>query len=215
MRKPQVYLSIDCDYWRTHESPESCLRFFNRVWGVALDKSLPIYTVLYHHHLLPHINASDCNVLVNIDYHSDLADIPTGHTIEFSEGTWGNFVDWRREGTFIWRYPVLDCVDTSLGCHDGYCHDQQNPFDDPQVARWRAAKKRLGLYGIAWDHIEAIGVCLSPNWIGRTNVIAEPLQKLRIGRWLREYDRAANKGDEPRNRMPKFVRPKAEWLTIA
>jgi len=196
----KAYLSIDLDYWRRQETPLSCAGFFRRVWSLGL----PIYVAMYHHHLLPHINGNDCDVLINVDYHSDLADLEKGRVVEFNEGTWGNFIDWRYKGTFIWRYPLPECLHTGVG----YCHEEQNPFVDPRVARWERTKERLGLYGIPWQNIAAVGVCLSPDWIGRVDVLAEPLTKLRVNHWLTDHYRKTNCGRDPRRRQPKFVRVK-------
>jgi hypothetical protein len=38
--------------------------------------------------------------------------------------------------------------------------------------------------GIPWESIKAVGVCLSPDWIGRTSVIREPIDRLGMQDWL-------------------------------
>ena len=194
----KVYLSIDLDYWRRQRAPNTCTAFFQEVWKLGL----PIYVAMYHHHLLPHINAQDCDTLVNVDYHSDLVDLDPGRILDFQEGTWGNFVDWRHRGTFIWRYPFPECLHIGAG----YCHDTRNPFEDPTAARWQRTQKRRGLYGVPLQRVKAVGVCLSPNWLGRTDVLTEPLTQLRIGRWLADVYRADERGREPHSRQPKIVR---------
>jgi len=191
-----VYLSIDLDYWQKHRNPKACTAFFQKVWKLGL----PVYVVMDHHHLLPHVNASDCDTLVNVDYHSDLADVRPGYVLDFGEGTWTNFVDWRWGGTLIWHYPDARC----LSCA-GYCHDQRNPFADPAATRWSTARKRAGLGDIPWQHIKALGVSVSPNWLGRTSTLVEPLTKLRVGHWLTDFYRKAER-NQPCRRQPKTVR---------
>jgi len=194
-RNPKkIYLSIDLDYWRYHTTPESCTSFFQQVWQLKL----PVHVAAYHHHLLPHVNSFDCNTLINVDYHSDLCDLPAGRTIDFTEGTWINFVDWRFWGTFTWRFPTTRC----LNGRGGYCHVDRNPFEDASAARWDKVQKRVGLWGIPWHRVKAVGVSVSPNWIGSAQVLMEPLSRLRITRWLKDYARQ----DESMRRRPKTVR---------
>ncbi len=195
-----VYLSVDLDYWRRQRDPKSCTAFFQEVWKLGL----PICVAMYHHHLLPHMNGQDCDTLVNVDYHSDIVDPDPGRALDFTEGSWANFVDWRYSSRFIWRYPLPEC----LGVGRGYCHEKRNPFDKPGIAGWNYAQKRLGLYGIPWRHIKAVGVCLSPDWLGHTDALVEPLNKLRLTRWLTDFYRADERGRKPRRRMPKFMRVK-------
>lgn len=196
----KVYLSIDLDYWQRQHDAQFCTVFFQKVWKLGL----PICVALYHHHLLPHINGCDCDTLINVDYHSDLADLDSCRALDFQEGTWGNFVDWRYGGTFIWRYPLPGCVST----RDGYCHTYRNPFEAPEVAHWNRVQKRCGLLGIPWNRVKAVGVSLSPHWIGHPNTLVEPLDRLHINHWLDDHYRQTDRGHAPRRRQPKFMRVK-------
>jgi hypothetical protein len=142
--------------------------------------------------------------LVNVDYHSDLVDLHPNTALNFQEGTWVNFVDWRFDGTFIWRYPLSECLSRGAG----YCHEHRNPFNEPNVARWDCIRKRLGLWGIPWKHVKAVGVSLSPDWTGASDALVEPVNRLRISHWIDDYYRQTNRGRAPRRRQPKFVRVK-------
>jgi hypothetical protein len=128
-----------------------------------------------------------------------LTDLPRDQALVFNEGTWANFVDWRRFGTFVWRYPSPECLERGVG----YVHDQENPFLNPQAAHWQMTRKRIGLWGIPWASVKAVGVCLSPDWVGGAKIIAEPLAKLRIRRWLQDVERG-----QTLHHRPKFVRVK-------
>jgi len=101
----KTYLSIDLDYWNGLRK-RSIDAFFKHVFRLGL----PIWVAPFHDQLLPHINQHDCNCLVNVDYHSDISDYEP--RLRLTEGTWANFVKWKRKGTFIWRYPQPKC----LGC---------------------------------------------------------------------------------------------------
>ncbi len=182
----KTYLSIDLDYFH-RSTKESCTRFFQKVWQLKL----PIYVAMYHHHLLPHINASGCERLINIDHHSDLVDL-NNQVLNFGEGTWANFVDWRYGGVFIWQYPYTGGIS---------CHSNHDPFRE-SVSGWTQTRKRQGLI-IPWHAIKAVGVCLSPNYIGDIATLKEPITKLRIEKW-------ANGGSifDRKVYQPKVVRVK-------
>jgi hypothetical protein len=171
-----VFLSIDLDYW-AHGRKHQCDVFFKKVYALGL----PIHAAYEHDHLLDVINSSQCTTLINVDFHSDLCDTPAEgwELSDLNEGTWGNFVSWRERGTFIWRYPSSLCLKPG----NGYCHNDVNPFEKP-ASGWREARKRQGVAGIPWDSIKAVGVCLSPDWIGRTSVIREPIDRLGMQDWL-------------------------------
>ncbi len=186
----KTYLSIDLDYWH-RSTKHACTRFFQKVWQLKL----PIYVAMYHHHLLPHINANEADQLLNIDHHSDLVNLD-GSVLDFNEGTWGNFVDWRLSGLFHWRYPQTGGQD---------CHVGDDPFTKSsfRVCRWGQTKKQAGVRNIPWKSIVAVGVCLSPDYIGKRIIIAEPITKLRIEKW-------ANGGSvfDRKVYQPKVVRVK-------
>jgi len=171
----KVYLSIDLDFW-AHSQRQHCNAFFEKVFALRL----PIFAVCEHHHLLPTM-AGCFDVLYNVDWHSDLCDPPEEGWIksQLNEGTWGNYVPWRKQGTFIWRYPRPCCLHIGTG----YCHSDVNPFEKP-VSGWKHTQKHQGTAGIPWDDIKAVGVCLSPAWIGREAIIHEPIVRLGMQDWL-------------------------------
>jgi len=197
-----TYLSIDLDYWRFHYASVGCTRFFQRVWRLGL----PIYVTIHHHYLIPHIDESGCERIVNVDWHSDLAESPNPISDRLNEGVWGNYVSWRKEGWFDWRYPSEQC--TESGPRRGYCHDEINPFFDPSVAEWHKATKRLGLSGLPWGEINAVGVCLSPAWIGGRGVLHEPITRLGLQTLLRRQDWDHLVDSNPIGLISKLVRVK-------
>jgi hypothetical protein len=193
----KAYLSIDLDYWsHSRNARRSCTDFFKRVW----ELKLPIYVAMFHHHLLPHINASGCDTCINVDYHSDLADLHADRVLNFNEGTWGNFVDWRLDGTFIWRFPLERCLHSSTG----FCHQFLDPFLT-QVSGWKVTERTLRLARMPWSNIKAIGVSVSPDWLGDLKALSEPLTRLQIRHWPRGYWKE-EVWSETTSRMPKFVR---------
>ena len=168
----RVYLSIDLDYWCLKGSPDA---FFRRVFKLGL----PIFVAPFHDQLLHYIDGSDCDTLINVDYHADLIDMPNCWDIErLTEGTWGNFIAWKETGRFIWRYP------SEVHRTAGYCHGNSNPFTDPTCCGWHSTRMREGLTAIPWKKIEAVGVCLSTAWLKRAP-ITPVVDRLGIKRWTR------------------------------
>ncbi len=149
----KTYLSIDIDYWNGL-SIQSILRFFENL----LALSCPLLLVNDHHSLLHDMNQSDCDTLINVDYHSDVSDQPD----TLNCGTWGNFVNWQHRGTFVWRYPSKECV--RYGGWGGYCHEKHNPFEEP-ITQWAKIRKQQGICHLPWSTIHRIGVAWSLDWL--------------------------------------------------
>lgn len=160
------YLSIDLDYFNDRD--RSLSLFFSKV----IKLRLPIYIACFHDQLLEHINSSGCNVLYNIDYHSDLSDGDD----DLNEGNWVNFVDWRSEGKYYWHRPNQQVK------RNNYCHFYTNPFDSKTPAGWLIAKQRVGL-NINWKSIKAVGCCLSPDWTQKRDTLTTLMYKLRMPLW--------------------------------
>lgn len=186
-KNQKIYLSIDLDYWSYHKDPNKSSKLFLKEIA-KLNK--PIFVVNSHERLIPHIDESKCNCLINIDYHSDLTDgfkknkylvtDANNKEIPFTEGTWGNFVCWQNKGTFVWVYPSYkDCVKKEYGlCHCG----NNDPFVTKQT-NWKQTKRYAFAKNIVSDpkimkHIEAIGICTSYNWLQPLQFEADYLPQL-------------------------------------
>jgi hypothetical protein len=182
MKSLNVYLSIDLDYWRHAHERWYVLDFFRKVQARVKTAKLPVTVAFYHHHLVDDINAwcQQLNRVINVDYHSDIVDEVRGADLRFNEGSWANFIHFRGDGTFEWRYPDSKCLSTG----EGYCHEQKNPFLKPEVAGWKRTVKRRGLGNIPWDDIFAVGIVLSPDWIGNVDIIYPILEGLQLFEWL-------------------------------
>ena len=167
----RTYLAIDLDYWNGLPR-QSINAFFARVFRLRL----PIWVAPFHHQLLPHINQNPCDQLINVDYHSDICECGD---LPLNEGTWGNFVKWRKHSTFIWRYPDQRCLSRGTG----YCHSDKNPFEDATCTDWRCLKQE-GLRNLPWSTVKAVGVSLSWNWIEGSNPCVPITKILGIARWL-------------------------------
>jgi hypothetical protein len=179
-----TYLSIDLDYWSCDETSNDVNSFFNKL--AELDLSL--FVVPHHHQLLSDINNSDCNRLINIDYHSDLADYVNPSKERLDEGTWGNFINFRNKGEFVWIYPHKDCYGDIRIIGSGCCHVHKNPFRNPAVAGWAKTKRKLGKYNKLFNmlpkDIKKIGISYSQDWL-RDAPIYDVERSLGIEKWRR------------------------------
>ena len=177
-----IYLSIDLDYWRFIPNGNVLsLQLFKTLAELDLDALI----VSSHEMLLDHINRSSCNELINLDYHSDLTEEPSQH---FNDGTWVNFVDWKEQGKFIWKYPDhYDCVKLERGV----CHSEaKDPFVH-KLCSWKSVKREQGYSNLfkpgVLKAIKAIGITTSHSWLTSGQLRANYLPKL-IGSGTSEKD---------------------------
>lgn len=209
----RTYLSIDLDYWTFIDSKTldyqpfiDCDEFFAKV----LKLKLPITYVRHHHVLLRAINSvPDLDCVVNVDYHSDLADINLDceKNAELNPGTWGNFIYCRSHGTFQWNYPFDKCK----GDFTGYCHsiEENNPFKNSSHSGWARAEHTHGIKEIPWKTIVGVGVCLSPNYTTRFSAVEKSLKKMGMLTWAKrgiyEYKQGNSYPHGNRYRKMKIV----------
>jgi hypothetical protein len=113
-----TYITIDLDYWdNDYELGKLTEGKYFLKW--LMEKRKDLYIVEEHHHILDHIQSfPDITKIINIDFHSDIANEPVD---ELNEGTWANFVNKRETMTFEWRMPSMDtCLEKGYGrCDDG------------------------------------------------------------------------------------------------
>lgn len=177
-----TYLTIDLDYWMDDTGTEGSNKFFRKVFALEC----PMVVVASHESVVRYANKTNCRTLYNVDYHSDIVNTHGFSKLEFCEGTWGNYIKWRAEGTFIWKHPHNPST-----LEYGYCHSPQvrryNPFVKAKYAGWKTVKKSKGLRGIPWNDIAEVCICLSPPW---TNVETVCDILITLGRedWLNDDD---------------------------
>ncbi len=170
----KTFLSVDLDYWSA-STERSLLGFFGHVF----DLKLPIFVAPFHDQLLDHIDEHPCDQLINVDFHSDLIELAAPaedlDLEELGEGNWTNFVTWKQTGHFVWRYPSERLMT------EGLCHARRNPFDE-RASGWRSVTMTRGLSHIPWKTVQALGVCLSSDWLKGAPV--QPItDRLGISHW--------------------------------
>ena len=157
----KAYLSIDLDFWNNFDFPRT---YLNRLVATGL----PITVVSQHHHLVSHIRQFDrsFDTLINLDYHSDLADREEGirqfsRQVPLACGTWVNHIQGKGRH-YIWSYPQCQCYYHG----SGICHESHNPFtaENPEeVCGWSKVSHRLLWYPRLCD-VVAIGIAVSKGW---------------------------------------------------
>jgi len=154
--KRDTYLSLDLDYWRKAKNAKGVESFFYNLFQLKRE----FFLVKSHDQLLGDINSSQCSSLINVDFHSDVAeDNVDGKPLRLNEGTWVNFVTWKTTGSFLWLHPP------KMVLRRGYCHAFRNPFHATTVSGWKGIKKEGGVDQIPWDRIRAVGISISPAWL--------------------------------------------------
>ena len=183
MKNSRTYLSIDLDYWndifREHNNPEEHLRsFLQKVISHVHARNVPLCIVDSHESLLRHANLcgrNGCDRLTNLDHHSDIYDrfwekLPRNQKNLFNCGTWINYVNFRKTGTFTWMapYEYEDASDRSGFCHGVEIDDVNNPFEHPEVGGWKETHFIHTLNphdAIKWDWVCGVGVAFSYYWL--------------------------------------------------
>lgn len=170
----KTFLSVDLDYW--NEVDNGISRMVKYLKSIHAS-NIPVVLVKDHDEMLPFVDQSEANFLINLDYHSDLADLcikdekPVLENREFNCGTWINWVKCRNKGRFLWIHPHKDCYIRSHCKWDsrggGRCDVDKNPFTTEFDTGWKEAKHRTGpppkVSGISG--LVMIGLCISPDYI--------------------------------------------------
>jgi len=170
------YLSIDLDYWAVHKDVVKDINHSTRFFRKIKQLNIPMYVVYSHEQLLPHINENECECLYNIDYHSDISGY---FNVEEKQkwlkknkpvdGTWAMFVDWRKKAKFVWRYPDKCCYQLLLGAC--WPSDKEDPFKTAKPFNdWKDASHGVGIKGIDWKNIKAVGIALSSRYVVKESV---------------------------------------------
>jgi len=172
MKNPEkiekIYLSLDLDFWNCTERINGMMNFLYKIKNL----NVPIKVVSEHHHLLPDINSVDCNGVVNIDYHSDIANnYKTEKICELNCGTWANRVKIRKQkdSFFKWIHPNSD----DFSFTRAYCHVPQvesySPFKKPGIAGWKNCIKS-NILDVNLKNVAAVGIAFSYDWLEK-NII--------------------------------------------
>lgn len=187
-----TYLSVDLDFWNNmFEAAHKQGSVFGigeitvaqardhlyEFMSTLKERVANLRVVDSHEELCWHANNTgrkfNCSELVNVDHHSDITDrysyngnIPLHN--HFNCGTWINFVDFRKEGTYKWILPYDIKEASSRG---GFCHgwgEHSDPFVYPDVSGWRKTthcSTANPLKEIDWQRVVGAGIAFSYDWL--------------------------------------------------
>lgn len=156
----KTYLSIDLDYWNIRNAPLDAFKTLDTVFQKF--ESVPV--VVHHHQLLPHINKSEAQRLINLDEHDDTCPPASGKELKDPDylcASWVNNVRWRKGGDYIWAPPKN--LSRCIGGHWDPDHDLSNGYIfKPE---WKTIRLDKNLTSICWDDVVAAGIAISPDWL--------------------------------------------------
>lgn len=186
-KNKSIFLSIDLDYWKEIKKLQRELSY------ILNNCSAPVKVFHEHHHILNWVNKYPCDILLNVDYHSDLADDDNGRLPKLSCGTWGNHVKWKKTGKFVWMPTNYINYTSGFGvCCTNYNNKENDPFKE-SLSGWENRTKviKSTISKIPLKQIKAIAICLSIDYCF----------------W---YDYAAF--GEPKNKIQKIIPIPNSWF---
>ena len=156
MKEINTYLSIDIDYWGAYPGgrKKSLYSFMQRIDVL----NVPIKVVVSHEEILRHLNKYKIKKLINIDYHSDIANEDT--RIELNDGTWANFYEHKKETNFIWHHPMPPNKTLSGRCDDWTCKKWKDIICGYNNIEAKHTLRGLNLHGVG-----EICFAVSPSYL--------------------------------------------------
>jgi hypothetical protein len=182
-KSSSYYLTVDLDFWglgsRNHR--EFPWKFLKKL--MSLDVPLKAYDE--HHFVISDINKYDYDVLINIDYHSDISNINVEDFAaeksfladNFNCGTWANYV--KNRNNYLWIYPERECISGKSNIDSrGYCNDDPNlnPFllskkDVRKCCAWKdVAHRKKFITTDELSRVVAISIVLSYDFAAHDHI---------------------------------------------
>lgn len=161
----RTYLSIDIDYWDLAETTLEAKDLFRKIFRLGV----PLVIVDDHQDLIEFVNKSAATKVINVDYHSDYANLTEK---EFEElvpncGTWIDYIKCLEK--FEWRYPSFSrCFKDK----EGRCEGWSNYGINAAMRFWKAGVSRRGhtvihkqgVKNLPYSQIVAVGVAVSSEY---------------------------------------------------
>lgn len=190
----RVFLSIDIDYWNWVNEDlcyKQLCRIFDRLKHLHRDKKT---AVMNHQQMLSLVNESRARTLINVDFHSDLAEKDCE---EFSCGTWVSYVKWRKENnaSYHWIRPIVDTFEGD--CGQKYMFDFDNNLM-PGITDWNKIitkyinPRKLKTKYIT-KNVSNVSFCLSPTYC---NEGLEPIFREIVNKYNLKYKKGRRREDD-------------------
>lgn len=156
----KTFLSIDLDYFNS-TSVSYTLSFFRRL------KSFPFFCTVYHDQFITKVNELNPDVIINVDYHDDLAFMKgiVGNesyldvhkklkNLKLMEGTWLGCINNTKNKELIWYTKTVA---------KGRCDDLYDCWNTALLYRKQSIIIE-DLPEIDFSSVDCIGVTISPNY---------------------------------------------------
>ena len=157
MKTIDTYLSVDLDYWGAYPwsiTKRSLINFMSKI--DVLD--VPIKVVVSHEEILQHLNKYKVKNLINIDYHSDIAN--EDGKMHLCDGTWVNYYKYKEDCSFIWYHPIPEGKMLS-----GRCDDWRNKRWEDITSGYKTIESRHTLRGLDLSGVGEICFAISPGYL--------------------------------------------------
>jgi hypothetical protein len=170
----KVHLSFDMDYWN-EQDVNVFSRDFRQILSIVKSRNLPFCDFDEHHKILKFLNKRNVDTVVNVDYHSDIAEDDKWYKDSYKEklplncGTWGNFVrkSIKENGTFLWVHPHSSRRKMEEWA---YCHSIINPFQK-KVTHWKQVEQKriehntlISFLDGIWDKVDSVSFVTSTDF---------------------------------------------------
>jgi hypothetical protein len=149
----KTFVSVDVDFW---DKPEPCRKQLHLLMK-NLGKKIPVMACMNHQQMLPAVNVSGANRLINIDEHSDLAESSVS---KLNCGTWISYVRWRKDGEYIWIRSHRDFQGSCNGNDRGHWTEDT---DWGRCSSRHIKRDRLNIMTYLRDCV-GVGICMSPAY---------------------------------------------------
>lgn len=151
------YLSIDVDYFNhttSYQDKYSVENELGTLLNTCVRNNIPVIAVMNHQQMLPYVDSSKANSLINIDTHADLTD----SFVNFLDcGTWVSYVSWRKRGSYTW-------IRAQRGYKEGNCN---RPFKWNTGTDWgstEAIRHTTSINQFLLGDCVGVGLCMSPAY---------------------------------------------------
>lgn len=158
----KTLLTIDLDFWLDSYQKKETDKFFRKIRKLNVN----IESVVYHHEILLNLKDNHFDKIINMDYHSDIANFDVGnctlneYNTSFNEGTWVNYVEFREKCDYIWLHSHSES-----SFEYGVCDPESDVLADYSTG-WKSMNHHARFpTELELSQVTDIVICVSANWI--------------------------------------------------
>lgn len=149
------HLSVDLDYFNNSKIGVS-----SSFWKKIKRSKKPIWIFYEHQDIIPFINKTKYEKIINIDWHDDIVESDDLFLLE--DYNWANYYKYQKNSIYEWRYPFKKNF-TEIGIwREGRCTDVD--VWKYNLTEWKKIKHGEGIRGINFNDVKDISVVLSNRY---------------------------------------------------